>query len=90
MTIPGPAQSVGKKVAEYAAFFAIFATVGSYWINTEVERRMEELASDPGKHPTVVELVTEVENIENTVVRVEDKVDAFAGKFLEYLERQSQ
>ena len=41
--IPSSAKQVVKRVAEYAALFAVFATVGSYWINTEVERRMGEL-----------------------------------------------
>ncbi len=81
---------VGKKVAEWAALFAIIATVGSYWINTEVERRMGELATDPADAPVVVTLQTEVANIEASQIRIEAKVDAFSQKFLEYLERQAQ
>lgn len=87
--IPESARSIGKKVAEYAAFLAIFATAGSYWINTEVERRMGELADDPGSHPTVVANTTKLETLEAGQVRIEEKVDAFSGKFLEYLERQA-
>lgn len=87
--IPESAKNLGKKVAEYAAFVAIFATAGSYWINTEVERRMSELATDPGEHPAVVELRTETDNIKQGQVRIETKVDAFSSKFLEYLERQA-
>lgn len=87
--IPESAKAIGKKVAEYAAFIAVFATAGSYWINTEVERRMGELADDPGNHPTVVANSTKLETLEAGQVRIEEKVDAFSGKFLEYLERQA-
>jgi hypothetical protein len=87
--IPESARNIGKKVAEYAAFLAIFATAGSYWINTEVERRMGELADDPGSHPTVVANTTKLETLEAGQERIEDKVDAFSSKFLEYLERQA-
>ena len=89
MDIPAPAKSIGKKVAGYAAFLAVFGTVGSYWINTEVERRMIELASDPGSHPVVVELKTTQVALKDGQKRIETKVDAFSSKFLDYLERQA-
>lgn len=88
--IPEAAKSMAKKVAEYAAFFAVFATVGSYWINTEVERRMKEIAEDPASHPVVVELKTTQGALKEGQVRIETKVDAFSSKFLEYLERQAE
>ena len=88
--IPLTAKTLAVKVAEWAAFLAVFGTAGSYWINTEVERRMEELAQDPGNHPSVVQLQTEVENIKAGQARIESKVDMFSSKFLEYLERQAQ
>lgn len=90
MMIPVAAKAVGVKVAEWVTFAAVFGTIGSYWINTEVERRMDELATDPANHPAVVQLQTEMVFVKESQVRVEKKVDAFSGKFLEYLERQSQ
>lgn len=83
-------SNVGKKAAEWAALFAIIATVGSYWINTEVERRMNELATDPALSPVVVTLQTEVANIEASQVRIEAKVDAFSESFMAYLQRQAE
>jgi hypothetical protein len=88
--IPEPAKGAARKVAEYAAFFAVFATIGSYWINTEVERRMGELAPDPGAHPVVVTNTTRLDGLEAGQERIEGKVDAFSREFLKYLERQSQ
>ena len=87
--IPESAKSLIKKVGEYLALLAVLGTVGTYWINTEVERRMGELADDPGSHPTVVANSTKLETLEAGQVRIEEKVDAFSGKFLEYLERQA-
>lgn len=83
-------KDVLKKFGEWVALLAVLGTVGSYWINTEVERRMNELASDPGKHPSVVANSTRLEALENGQARIEGKVDRFSDKFLEYLERQSQ
>lgn len=88
--IPIPIQSIAKKVAEYAALLAVFATAGTYWINTEVERRMAELVPDAGAHPAVVANSTRLESLEDGQARIEEKVDAFSGKFLEYLERQAR
>lgn len=90
MMIPVAAKAVAAKIVEWAAFAAVFGTVGTYWINTEVERRMDELATDPANHPAVVTLQTEMVSVKESQVRVEAKVDAFSAKFLEYLERQSQ
>lgn len=88
--IPLAAKAIGTKLAEYAVFLAVFGTAGTYWVNTEVERRMGELATDPANHPAVVQLQTEMVGVKESQVRVEAKVDAFSAKFLEYLERQSQ
>ncbi len=88
--IPVAAKVAAVKIGEWIAFAAVFGTVGSYWINTEVERRMDELATDPSNHPAVVQLQTEMVFVKESQVRVERKVDAFSGKFLDYLERQSQ
>lgn len=88
--IPAAVKVAATKVAEYAAFAAVFGTVGSYWINTEVERRMGELAQDPSSHPAVVQLQTEMVHVKESQERIELKVDMFSNKFLEYLERQSQ
>ena len=64
-----------------------------YYINSiaiaAVDVRMAEIATDPSEHPTVVSLITEVDNIEITLERVEGKVDAFSSSFMEYLERQA-
>jgi hypothetical protein len=90
MTIPAAALTIGKKVGEYAALLAVFGVVGSLWINTEVERRMKELAKDPATHPAVVELRTSQDNLKEGQQRLETKVDAFSTKFLEYLERQAR
>jgi len=83
-------KKIVPKVIEYAAFFAVIATVGTYWINTEVERRMNELAIDPSAAPAVVENKTKLASLEVGQARIEGKVDAFSTKFLEYLERQAQ
>lgn len=83
-------KEIGMKVVEWAAVVAVLGTVGSYWINTEVERRMNELAIDPSAAPAVVTLQAEVANIEASQVRIENKVDAFSDRFLAYLERQSR
>ena len=77
-----------QKLTEWTALFAIILTGGSYWINTEVERRMNELAIDPASAPAVVTLQAEVANIEASQIRIEGKVDAFSAKFMEYLQRQ--
>ena len=79
-----------KKAGEWVGLLAVFGVAGTYWINTEVERRMNELAIDPSAAPAVVTLQAEVANIEASQVRIERKVDDFSGKFLEYLERQAQ
>lgn len=88
--IPVAVKAVVIKGAEYIAFLAVFGTVGTYWINTEVERRMGELIQDPGNHPTVVQLQTEMIFMKQSQIRIEAKVDTFSAKFLEYLERQTQ
>lgn len=95
--IPETAKKVGKKVLEYVAFFAAFGTIGTYWINTEVERRMNELAIDPAAAPAVVALTTEMENVKEGQAeaatqrnRIETKVDAFSRQFIAYLERQAE
>jgi len=79
-----------RKLGETLAMLAVLGTVGTYWINTEVERRMGELASDPGKNPAVVANTVKLENLEDGQVRIEAKVDKFSDKFLEYLERQAK
>lgn len=88
--IPDNLKRIGAKAAEYAAFLAVFGTVGTYWINTEVERRMVELAEDPASHPVVVELKTTQMNLKDGQKRIETKVDAFSQEFLKFLERQSR
>lgn len=90
MNIPNSYKVWGKRIGEYFAFLAVFGVVSSYWINTEVERRMGELETNPGDHPTVVANTTKLATIEAGQTRIETKVDAFSGKFLEYLERQSR
>lgn len=78
-----------KKLAEWVALLGVIATMGTYWIDAEVERRMNELASDPGKSPAVVANTTKLETLEAGQARIESKVDAFSQSFLAYLERQS-
>ena len=77
------------KAGEWVGLFVTFGVIGSLWINTEVERRMGELLPEVSDDPAVVQLVTEMENVETTLARVETKVDAFSDKFLAYLERQA-
>lgn len=83
-------MTIGKKVAEWIGLLVAFGVVGSWWVNTEVERRMKELAQDPSSHPTIVEQQTRLSNIERSQERIENKVDAFATQFLSYLERQAE
>ena len=90
MEIPAGAKAVAKKVGGYTALFAVFGVVGSLWINTEVERRMKELAKDPSTHPAIVEMRTTQINLREGQARIEGKVDTFSAEFLRYLERQSQ
>lgn len=78
-----------QKIAEWVALATVFGTVGTWWINTEVERRMNELAIDPSAAPAVVALTTDMGNVKASQVRIEGKVDAFSTKFLEYLEREA-
>lgn len=88
--IPAAAKTAALKVAEWSAFAAVFGWIGGLWIDSEVERRMDELATDPSKHPAVVQLQTEMVGVKESQARIELKVDTFSTKFLEYLERQSQ
>ena len=83
-------KEILKKIGETLAMLAVLGTIGTYWINTEVERRMNELASDPATNPAVVTNRIKLENLEDSVGRVETKVDKFSDKFLEYLERQAR
>lgn len=82
-------KDILKKLAEWVGLLGAMAIIGSLWINTEVERRMGELAKDPANAPAVVEIATKVDGLEAGQVRIETKVDAFSGKFLDYLERQA-
>ena len=68
-----------------------------YYIDSAVEDRLNELAEGKEKAPVIVALeqkdavITEqLENIEGSQVRIENKVDAFSQSFLAYLERQAQ
>jgi outer membrane murein-binding lipoprotein Lpp len=94
-------KDLGKKLVEWAAVAGVLAVAGSYWINTEVERRMKELASNPADAPEVVAISTKVEGLEVAIstkvegleagqARIETKVDAFSSQFLAYLERQAE
>ena len=78
------------KAGEWIGLLVVFGGLGSLWINTEVERRMNELAIDPSAAPAVVTLQAEVANIEASQIRIENKVDAFSAKFMEYLQRQAE
>ena len=78
------------KGGEWIGLLVVFGGLGSLWINTEVERRMGELATDPANAPAVVANTTKLESIEAGQIRIERKVDAFSTKFMEYLERQAQ
>jgi len=88
------------KAGEYIGLFAAFGVFGSLWINTEVERRMNELATDPATAPVVVTLQADMQNVKAGQTRIETtmnarfdasdrKLDMFSQKFLEYLERQA-
>lgn len=83
------ALNIGKKIAEWVGIAVAFGVVGTWWINTEVERRMNELAQDPSTHPKIVSATTKLETLEDGQVRIERKVDAFSAQFLAYLERQA-
>lgn len=77
------------KAGEWIGLLVVFGGLGSLWINTEVERRMNELAIDPAAAPAVVTLKADMANVKESQVRIEGKVDAFSTKFLEYLEREA-
>jgi len=79
----------GKKAGELTAITVVLAVIGSLWIDREVERRMDELATDPADIPEIVELATKMESVEAAIARVEGKVDTFSASFLAYLERQA-
>jgi hypothetical protein len=81
---------IATKAGELVAIAAVLGFVGSLWIDSEVERRMNELAIDPASAPAVVANTTKLESLENGQARIEGKVDAFSDKFLAYLERQAQ
>lgn len=83
---------IAKKLGEWAALLAVVGVVGSLWIDSEVERRMNELVPPPpdaAKSPAVVANTTKLQSLEAGQKRIEGKVDAFSGKFLEYLEREA-
>lgn len=83
-------KTVAAKVGEVAVILAIVGVVSTYWVNTEVERRMKELVPNAAVNPVVVANKVDIENLETTVARIEAKVDAFSTEFLAYLARQSQ
>ncbi len=90
-------RTVVLKAAEYVGALVVlgtvFLTIGSMWIDREVERRMNELAIDPSASPAVVTLQADVANIKEThgaaLNRVETKVDAFSDRFIAYLEAEA-
>ena len=90
MKMNGHVKSILAKGGEWLGLLVVFGGLGSLWINTEVERRMVELMPVIAEEPVVVKLVTDVENTEQTVLRIEIKVDAFSEKFIAYLERQAE
>ena len=87
-------SDLAKKLVEWVGVAVVLggalAAVGSMWINTEVERRMKELASNPAEAPAVVANTTKLESLEQGQARIETKVDAFSSQFLAYLERQAE
>ena len=78
-----------QKLLEWVGLVTVIGVFGSLWINTEVERRMNELAIDPSSAPAVVANTTKLESLSDGQKRIEGKVDTFSSKFLEYLERQA-
>ena len=78
-----------QRIIEYAALAGIILGGVPYYINTEVERRMNELAIDPSAAPAVVTLQADMSNVKESQVRIEGKVDKFSESFLAYLERQA-
>ena len=89
MNLSEKVKKVLTKGGEWIALIVVFGGIGTFWINTEVERRMSELMPTIGDDPAVVEAVADIENIEATMLRVETKVDAFSNKFITYLEQQT-
>lgn len=87
--MPPALKAFLKWLGQTVGTLAVFGVAASYWINTEVERRMNELAIDPAAAPAVVTLVAEVENLEAGQVRIEGKVDTFSREFLAYLQREA-
>ena len=88
------------KGGEWVGLFVAFGVIGSLWINTEVERRMNELQTDPATVPVVVTLQADMANVKAGQIRLEStmnarfdstdrKLEAFSSKFMEYLERQA-
>lgn len=86
--VPPALKSFGKWAGQTLGTLAVFGVAASYWINTEVERRMNELAIDPSALPVVVDLVSDVENLTTGQTRIEGKVDTFSTEFTKYLQRQ--
>ena len=82
-------KQIAAKVGELGAMLAVVGVFGTYWINTEVERRMNELAVNPADAPVIVALETEVGNLSDGQARIEGKVDAFSDRFIAYLEREA-
>lgn len=86
--VPPAVKSFLKWLGQTLGTLAVFGVAATYWINTEVERRMNELAIDPSAVPVVVDLVSDVENLTTGQQRIEGKVDTFSTEFTKYLQRQ--
>lgn len=77
-----------KKLGEIVGILAVIGVIGTYWINTEVERRMGELVPNAGNNPTVIANKTKLETLAQGQARIENKVDTFSTEFTKYLQRQ--
>lgn len=88
--IPPALKSFLKWLGQTLGTLAVFGVAATYWVNTEVERRMKELASDPGQHPVIVEIQSDVDNLEKGQIRIEGTVNTFSTEFMRYLQRQAE
>lgn len=82
-------KAILKKMGELLGSLAVLGVVGTYWINTEVERRMGELAINPADNPAVVTAIEKIDNLEEGQVRIENKVDDFSVEFIKFLRSQA-
>ena len=86
--MPPALKAFLKWAGQTIGTLAVFGVAATYWINTEVERRMTELATNPEDSPVIAAAIESIDNLETATVRIEGKVDTFSTEFTKYLQRQ--